>query len=54
MPSNTFKPKAPSKRGYFPTSKDRARAIEKNRVKQLKKLFKNEPYLLNKYLQMTK
>ena len=52
MPSKTFKPKAPSKRGYFPTSRDRKRLIEKNRIIQLKKLFKNEPTLLNKYLQM--
>ena len=46
-----MKPKAPTKRGYCETDGERYRKFLKNRKKIFQKLFENEPYLLNKYLQ---
>ena len=53
MPFKNFrmKPKAPTKRGYCETEGDRYKKFLKNREKIFKELFKDEPYLLRKYLQ---
>ena len=49
--SKTFKPKAPSKRGYAISDEDKKRQFEYHKKKLFKELFKDEPYLLKKYLQ---